>query len=388
LARTWRPTVAVMSDLSSRVSATLEVAVAEQRIVGAIAIVMRDGRIIDHRAVGLADREAGTRMTESTPHRLASMTKPIVATAALALVDRGVLALDQPVTRWLPEFRPRLGDATPSITIHQLLTHTSGLGYGFLEPDDGPYHRANVSDGLDQPGLSLDDNLRRLASVPLRALPGRQFNYSLSLDVVGAAIQRATDRSLPEAIAELVTGPLELTTLAFSPRSQQQAASLAVPYSDGRPPLLIRDGVPVPFPPFAVSISPGRALDPASYPSGGAGMIGTAGDFVRFLDALRRRAVPTVSPGLVDAMLSDQIAHLDSELLGPGHGHGYAGSVVRDPVVAGSSLGVGAVRWGGAYGHSWFIDPASRTSAVLLTNTAFEGMTGPLRDQFQRAVCA
>lgn len=376
-----------MTDLSSRVTAVLDTAIEEQRVVGAIALVMRDGDMTYHRAVGLADREAGRRMTESTPHRLASLTKPVVAVATLALVNRGVLTVDDPVTRWLPSFRPRYGDDTPAITIHHLLTHTSGLGYGFLEPVDGPYHRAHISDGLDQPGLSIAENLERLASVPLRARPGSAFNYSLSFDVLGAIIERATGRSLADAVAELVTTPLDLHDIVFTPRSPLEAASVAVPYSDGSPPSLIRTGHPVAFPPFEVSFAPERALDPASYPSGGAGLLGTASDFVRFIDALRRRAIPTVSPRLLDDMLRDHLAPLTSDMLGPGVGQGYGASIVIDPAAAGSTLSPGAIRWGGAYGHSWFIDPASRTSAVLLTNTAFEGMTGALRDDLQRAVC-
>jgi CubicO group peptidase (beta-lactamase class C family) len=334
--------------------------------------------VVYQRAVGLADREAGIAMTEATPHRLASLTKPITAVATLALIERGTLGLDQPVTRWLPELRPRLADgATPPITIRQLLTHTSGLGYTFMELPGGPYHRAHVSDGLDQPGLSLEENLRRLASVPLRCVPGTAWNYSLSYDVLGAILERADDAPLSAVFERHVTGPLGLGELSFTPRGP-----LAVPYADGAPPRLIRAGEPVPFlPRLAVSFDPARALDPASYPSGGAGLTGTAGDFVRFLDALRTRAIPTVSRAMIDAMLRDQIAPLTSPLLGD-HGYGFGASVLRHG--ESSPLRSGAVRWGGAYGHSWFID--GDISCVLLTNTAFEGMTGRLRDEVQRAV--
>lgn len=377
-----------MQDISTRIDQVLTRAVAEQRVVGAVAWVMRDGGVVHRGAAGLADRETRRAMTEATPHRFASLTKPITAAAALALVDRGTLALDHQVTRWLPEFRPRFGDAAPPITIHQLLTHTSGLGYAFLEPPGGPYHRAEISDGLDQPGLSLADNLRRLAGAPLRALPGTEFNYSLSFDVLGAVLERAADAPLPQVIARHVTQPLDLADLVFTPRTPGDAAALATPYADGKPPQLIRDGVAVAFaPPLAVSFSPRRALDPTSYPSGGAGLLGTAHDFVRFLEALRTRTIPTVSAPLIDAMLRDQIAPLDSDLLGPGFGQGYGAAVLRDPAAAGSRLQRGAIRWGGAYGHSWFIDPATSTTAVLLTNTAFEGMNGALRGELERAVC-
>lgn len=377
-----------MQDISSRIEQVLTRAVSEQRVVGAIACVLRDGKVIHHGAVGLADREAGRAMTVSTPHRFASLTKPITAVAALALVDRGILALDQQVTRWLPAFRPRHRDVELPITIHQLLTHTSGLSHQFMEPPGGPYHAAAVSDGLDQPGLSLEDNLRRLAAVPLRAPPGVQHNYSLSFDVLGAILERAADAPLPLVIARQVTQPLDLADLVFTPRTATEADALATPYADGKPPQRIREGVPVTFiAPLAVSFAPRRALDPTSYASGGAGLLGTARDFARFLEALRTRTIPTVSAALIDAMLRDQIAALSSDVLAPGYGQGYGASVLRDPAVAGSTLQRGAIRWGGAYGHSWFIDPATRTTSVLLTNTAFEGMTGALRGEFEAAVC-
>jgi CubicO group peptidase (beta-lactamase class C family) len=377
-----------MQALSQRIDAALEAAVSEQRVVGAVAIVAQRGEVVYERAVGAADREAGRAMTVTTPFRIASLTKPITTLAALALVERGVIAFDQPVTRWLPEFRPTFAGAAPEITLHHLLSHTSGLTYRFLDLPDGAYHRADISDGLDQPGLAFEDNLRRLAGVPLIAAPGTRFQYSLSTDVLGAVLERAADAPLPAVIARHVTEPLGMAGFAFT-ASADVAAKLAVAYADGGPPSLIRDGVPVTlFPPFAVRFSLARALDPRSYPSGGAGMIGTAAPFLALLEAVRTRRVPGVAPALIDRMLTDHVPGRDSEMLGPGWGYGYSLSVLRDPAAANSTLSRGSVRWGGAYGHSWWIDPARETSAVLLTNTAFEGMIGATRDAFQHAVHA
>ena len=378
-----------MQDLSSRIDRVLDAAISARRVVGALALVARRGELVYQRAVGLADREAGRTMTVDTPHRLASLTKPVTIAAALALVERGTLALDQPVTRWLPDFRPRFGATASPITLHQLLTHTSGLGYTFNEPPGGPYHQAQVSDGLDQPGLALDDNLRRLASVPLRCAPGAAFTYSLSIDVLGAILERAADAPLPAVIARLVTGPLELPELAFAPRSPAEAAALAVPYADGAPPVRLREGVPVPFfPPLEMSLAPGRALDPASYPSGGAGLVGTARPFLGFLEAVRTRCIPGMSTATLDGMLTDQIPQLTIETLEPGWGYSYGAAFLRDPAPNGSALRRGAIRWGGVWGHSWAIDPSTETTHLLLTNTAFEGMTGALAREVERAVHA
>lgn len=126
------------------------------------------GELIYSRAAGFADREQKRIMEENALFRLASVTKPIVSTAALALISQGKLNLHDPVTRWLPAFRPWLANGQDAqITIHQLMTHTAGLTYRFFQEDQGTYERAGVSDGMDLSEISLEENLHRLASVPL-----------------------------------------------------------------------------------------------------------------------------------------------------------------------------------------------------------------------------
>lgn len=370
--------------MESRVDAVLDRALEERRIVGGVVRVMRDGVLVARRVAGLADREAGTPMTESTPFRVASLTKPIVTITALGLIERGALSLDDRVTRWLPTFTPKWNGETVPITVHQLLTHTSGLGYSFLEPTDGPYHAANVSDGVDQPGLSLDENLRRLASVPLRFRPGSQWLYSLSTDVLGGVLERAADRPLPELVARAITEPLGLRETGFRAKNPER---LATAYADGRPePIRMTDGIYVPLADRGCTFAPSRVLDPRSYPSGGAGMVGTAEEFHVFLEAMRTRAFSGPASRSIDAMLSDQIAGMTSPMLGDGWGYGYGVAVLRDPAAAAVPMNPGTVRWGGAYGHSWWVDPIARLSVVLLTNTAFEGMAGQIRTDLIHAV--
>ncbi|MET0388102.1 MAG: serine hydrolase domain-containing protein, partial [Polyangiales bacterium] len=137
------PTAATAeAALPKRIDAALDSAVRDQRVVGAVLLVSQDGQLVYHRAVGLADRESARPMREDAIFLYASMTKPIVATTALALIDSGALQLDEPITQHLPDFKPQLADgSTPTINVRQLLTHTSGLGYGFTESLDGPYHR-------------------------------------------------------------------------------------------------------------------------------------------------------------------------------------------------------------------------------------------------------
>ncbi|MGY2052482.1 serine hydrolase domain-containing protein [Methylobacterium sp. JK268] len=361
------------SSLSARLDAVIAGALAAERIVGTVVLLSRGGETLYARAAGLADREAGSPMRENTVFRLASVTKPFVAAAVLALVAQGRLDLDRPITEWLPDFGPTHEGRPVVITLRHLLSHSSGLGYGFLEPEDGPLHLAGVSDGLDRSGLTLAENLRRLAGVPLLFAPGTAFCYSLGIDVAGAIVAAATGLALPEALRRLVLEPLSLRDTGFAPGD---ASRLAVPYADDTPrPRRMREPDSLPFVPglAGIAIDPARAFHHEAFPSGGAGMLGTAAEVMRLLDVLRRGGAPLMPAALAAEMGRDQIAGL--AIPGsPGWGYGLAGSVLRDPAEAGFAASAGSWRWGGVYGHGWLVDHARGLTLVVLTNTALEGM--------------
>lgn len=364
------------TELERRVDAVIDKAIEEKRIVGTVTLIAERGETVYRRAAGMADREAGKAMREDQLFLLSSVTKPIVSAAAMAMVERGIIALDGPVTKWLPDFRPRLADGRePSITTKHLLTHTSGLGYTLVEPEGGPYHLANVSDGLDQPGLSLEENFRRLLSVPLHFAPDDAWLYGLSLDVVGAILARAGGKPLPDVVRDLVTGPLEMRDTDFA---VVDPARLATPYRDGTPaPKILRDGDVVPFPPGGgIRFAPSRVFDPGSYPSGGGGMVGAADDILKLLKALGAGGTPILSKASVDVMTSDQIAPLNIDLVEPGWSFGVGAAVLLAPEQTGTPQSVGTYGWSGVYGHSWFVDPVREVVLVSLTNTALAGMTG------------
>lgn len=369
--------------LSARIDGILGAALTEQRIVGAVFLVAHEGSLVCERAVGQAERETQRPMRVDTLFRLSSITKPYVSIAALSLVARGRLALEDRVEKWLPEFQPRLADGSAApITVQQLLTHTAGLGYGLQEPPDGAYHRANVSDGIDQPGLSLAENLRRLASVPLLRKPGTAWQYSLAIDVLGAVMERAAGSTLPSIVEELVTGPLSMRDTAFRVVDR---ARLAAPYVDGSPPQLMTDPQIVPYGTGAgISYSPSRAFDERSYASGGAGMVGSAPDTLRFIECMRKGGAPILPVELTRAAMTNQIGAFEGPL--PGFGFGFGGAVLRDPQAAQTPQSPGTWRWGGVYGHSWFVDPTAQLSCALLTNTALEGMMGRLPIELRNAV--
>lgn len=376
---------AAAGDLAQRLDAAIDKAVAERRIVGTVVLVARDGALVYRRAAGLADREAGVPMREDTIFRLASVSKPLVSAAVMTLVEEGRLRLDEPVTRFLPDFRPQLADGrAPAITIGHLLSHAAGLSYGFFEPGDSHYKTLAVSDGLDiVPGLTLDANLRRLSRTTLAFPPGAGWRYSLSIDVLGAVIEKVTGQALAEAVAKRVTGPLGLKDTGFA---VTDPARLGAAYADGRPaPSRMTDNALVPFAGNAVRFAPGRALDPTAYPSGGAGMVGTAGDVLRFLEAIRTGGGPILKPETVEMMMADQVG-VQAQTQGPGWGFGFGWAVLDDPAPTKTPQAAGTIQWGGAYGHSWFVDPASRLTVVALTNTAFEGMSGAYTIEIRDAV--
>lgn len=373
--------------LEAAVDDVIDRAIAEERIVGAVVLVARGGQIAYGRAAGLADRETERPMSLDACFRLSSVTKPIVAATALALADRGVLPLDAPVSRFLPDFKPKLPDGSaPDITIGQLLTHTSGLSYGFLQPEGGPYLAAGVSDGMDQPGLSMSEELQRLAGVDLFFPPGAAWNYSLSLDVLGAAMEQAAGKPLQEVVAEHVLRPLGMATTGFSAAS---ADDLVTPYVDGPPARRMADPDVAPF--FELSgirYSPSRALTPSSFPSGGAGMVGTAPDVLKLLEAVRKGGAPILSKAAAASLFANQIGDLVVTTHGPGYGFTNMGAILLDPALAASPHHKGTVSWGGVYGHSWHIDPAREITLVGLTNTATEGMSGAFSVELGAAVAA
>ena len=373
-------------DLTAALDAVIDKALSDQRIVGAHVLVSRDGQGAYARDAGFADREAGKPMAPDTILRLSSLTKPIVTAAVLALVDAGRIRLEDTVDRYLPAFRPKFGGSAPLITFRQLLTHTSGLSYGFMQPNDGPYLALGVSDGMDQPGLGFDRELALVTEAGLFFPPGAAWLYSVSLDVLGAALEAALGKPLGEIVAETVTRPLGMADTGFAVTDRER---LAMPYVDGTPPAIMSDPQIVPFAELSgIRYSPARAFDAASFPSGGAGMVGNAREFLTFLEAIRTGGGGIVSARTAQAMMSNQTGDLPIVTNGPGFGFGFGGAVVVDPSLSASVHSPGTWLWGGVYGHSWFVDPVKKISAVVMTNTAVEGMTGQFAQDVAGAIQA
>lgn len=361
-----------------------------QRLVGAVVLVREHGELRHASASGLADRESATPMRRDHLFRLASVSKPLLTTVILRLVADGTLQLDAPLQRWLPDFRPALADGSrPPISLRQLLGHRSGLGYRFLEADaEGPYARAGVSDGMDGAPLTLQENVRRIAQAPLLFAPGSQWLYSLGVDVAGAVAEAATGETLQALFDRLLAQPLRLRDTAFA---TAEPARLATPYvSDSPQPHRLLEGeVVAPFDGvIGIQYSLARATGVHHHPSAGAGLVGSADEVMSVLEALRDvRASQLLPEALVAQMAALQVGE-EGPPEPPGWGFGLGFAVLRDAAASGTPQSVGSWRWGGAYGHSWFVDPARGLSVVALTNTLYEGMHGAFVDELRDAVYA
>ncbi|HTN84394.1 MAG TPA: serine hydrolase domain-containing protein, partial [Sorangium sp.] len=245
------------------------------------------------------------------------------------------------------------------------------------------YREARVTDGLDQPDVTMAEAMRRLASVPLGYQPGTGWEYSLATDVLGGVVAKAGGAPLPDVVRRLVTGPLGMD-VAFT---VADPGRLAVPYGDaGARPARMADPQVVPFGPAKITYSPSRILDPRSYPSGGAGMVGTADDYLKFLEAVRTGGGKILRPATVQAMTSNQTGELEVQQPGGKWGFGFGFAVLKAPDPGTMPSAAGTWQWGGAYGSNFWVDPSAKLTVVVLTNTAFAGMTGEFPDAVRRAV--
>lgn len=376
-----------MTNITQRVDAAVQSALNEKRIVGAVIAVMKDGQLAHFKAYGQSDREAGRAMKEDDIFRLASISKPIVTAAAMRMIELGKFGLDTPVTDFLPDFKPKAPDgSTPTITIRHLLTHTSGLSYDFLQPADGPYNTIPVSAGIDG-DLTMEENLGRMVQAGLTFPPGAMWLYSVATDVLGAVMMKAEGTDLEGVTQKYVTGPLKMTDTSFF---VTDASRLVQPYSNAAPePVRIGDNWKQPFVPGLAPINLGvsRAFNRNAFQGGGGCMNGKALDIVRMLDAIRAGGAPILSEATTKQMMSNQIGPLRIMFDPTGStAFGFGGSVLIDPVAAGSKLSPGSWSWGGVWGHSWNVDPVRKITIVNLTNTTLEGMAGQLPRDIQAAV--
>ncbi len=347
--------------------------------------VARQGQLVHQSVLGLASLETGAAMTEDSIVRIYSMTKPITSVAFMMLVEEGLVALDDPVHRFIPAWRdlgvyvaggaglpgsPTGWQTRPTVApmrMIDLLRHTSGLTYGFQTRTnvDAAYRKGRVEPFEQADGL--EGFVAALAKLPLEFSPGSAWNYSVSTDVLGYLVGKISGMPFDQFLQTRILGPLGMTDTAFHV-GDDKAARFAQTYINSAEGKLVPLG--------------GRSFrEPTDAPSGGGGLVSTAADYMRFCEALRCGGalgdVRLLGPKTVALMrtnhlpggadLSDMSVSLFSEATFKGVGFGLGFAMTTDVAKTQLAGSVGEYWWGGAASTAFWIDPVEDLSVVFLT---------------------
>jgi CubicO group peptidase (beta-lactamase class C family) len=362
LGRTLPESVGMSSERLDRLHEAMQALVDGGELAGITTMVSRHGRIADFQTHGWRDVEATDSMAEDAIFRIYSMSKPITGVALMMLYEEGKFRLSDPVRRYIPEFAdlkvaaswspdgPVLEDADHPMTIRELMTHTAGLAYGIGDPH--PADQLYASEGVLDPRGTLQDMIDKLARLPLRQQPGSRWTYSVAVDVQGYLVEVLSGQPFDRFLQERIFDPLGMVDTGFHvPAEDHHRLAQVYGYDE--------NGELAPAPAPDASDGPRPFLDPATFFSGGGGLVSTTMDYMRFCQMLLNGGeldgVRLLSPTTVEMMSRN---HLPREMgeYAPGQGFGLDFSVVLDPVEAGT-FSAGEYFWGGAAGTWFWIDP-------------------------------
>jgi CubicO group peptidase (beta-lactamase class C family) len=371
------------------------------KLPGSITLVARYGRVGLLDVAGLSDLERHTPMREDTIFRIYSMSKPITSVALMMLYERGLFSLEDPVHRFIPEWRNlavRTAGAFPlfatapcerPMTIRDLLRHTSGLTYDFLRETNLDYAYRKLQVGNPAPGYTLKHMIEQLAQLPLEFSPGTRWNYSVATDVLGYLIEVISGQSLPDYLQEHLFGPLGMVDTAFNVAPDKVHRLASCYERDAAKKLVCNDD--------------GQASqfrDRVFY-SGGGGLLSTVGDYFRFcqmllqggtLDGVRILGSRTLDymtanhlPGDVDLEQYAMGSFSETEYEGVGFGLGFANKM--DPVKNGNLASLGSFFWGGLASTLFWVDPEEELVVIFMTQL-MPSSTFNLRGQLESMVYA
>ncbi len=387
--------VGLSSERLARVNAWAQRLLDDHKLPGMTTMVLRRGKLVHFNVCGMADVKRETRQAPDTIFRFYSMTKPLTSTAIMMLYEAGHFQLDDPITRYLPCFkgmRVAVGGmrgkletvpAERDITFRDLLTHTSGLTYGFMEatPVDGQYRDRGVD--FQTSDKTLAEVVEIAADIPLIAQPGAEWNYSIATDVLGHLVAVISGTPFDQFLREQVTGPLGMADTDFHVPADK-ISRFAANYTctaDGR--LLLID-------------DPRKSIfgTQRNICSGGGGLVSTATDYMRFcrmlLDKGELEGVRLLGRKTVELMTSN---HLRGDMAAMGQprfsessyhgiGFGLGFSVMLDPAKA-QILGTpGEYAWGGAASTAFWIDPVEDMAVIMLTQL-MPSSTYPIRRELR-----
>jgi len=367
-------------------------------------LIAREGQVVHQSVLGQASLETGAPMTEDSIVRIYSMTKPITSVAFMMLVEEGLVALDDPVSRFIPEWRdlavyvsglPGAFQTRPTdspMRMIDLLRHTSGLTYGFQNRTnvDAAYRKGRF-EPPEQTG-GLDDFIAALGKMPLEFSPGSAWNYSVATDVLGYLVGKISGMPFQDFLQQRILGPLGMVDTAFHVTDDKAArfAQCYVNSPEGR------------LTPQVVGPS---YREPPSAPSGGGGLVSTAADYMRFCEALRlggvsgtgTDAVRLLGPKTLALMrsnhlpggrdLADLSVSMFSEATYRGVGFGLGFAMTTDVARTGIAGSLGEYWWGGAASTAFWIDPIEDLCVVFLTQFRPSSLY-PIRRELRTMVSA
>jgi CubicO group peptidase (beta-lactamase class C family) len=367
--------------------------VQENKLVGAVTLVVKDGQVIQHQGYGLDDLDTKKTMSKDGIFRIASQTKAITSVGIMLLVEEGKILLNDPLYKFIPSFKKpsvlakfnekdssyTTVPAKRDITIKDLLTHTSGLGYASIGSPamQAIYAKNNITAGVGEMKNNLDDAMTRLGRLPLEFQPGERWNYSLSTDVLGRVIEVVSGMDLETFFQKRIFAPLGMKDSYFNLPAEKHSR-LTVIYT--------QDSLGKFFKlPESFNVSADFPNQKKTYFSGGGGLSSTAYDYAIFLQMLlnkgRYNGVTLLSPRTVEMMTSNQIG----KLWGDGaFGLGFGISTAAN---SGDYASVGTFSWGGAFATAYWADPKENLIYLLMTQQLpSSAHWGEIQEKFKVAV--
>lgn len=375
--------------------------VAKGDMAGSVVVVARHGAIVHTTASGMADIASGRRMTDDTIFRAYSMTKPVAAVALMMLYERGLFQLDEPIAKYLPEFKDvrvlktlksPLTETVPADrppTIHDLMRHTAGLGHGWGDDAVNTEYRKQDIFGNDVTMKAMSEKIGR---IPLLFQPGTMFNYAVGADVEARLVEVLSGKPFDVFLNDELFKPLGMTSTGFwvDPSRISRLATVYWRKDDKLVPIDQAHGSPP---------NGGFLTEPWSVNSyarnnprkgGSYGLVTTAGDYWRFSQMLLNRGTfggrRLLSPATVDFIAEDHLPAKAKATFGPGLGQGLGVAVVEDAAATGGVWSDGTYFWSGAANTHFWIDPKTDTVVVAMTQDMANPADSTFRDQVKSMV--
>jgi CubicO group peptidase (beta-lactamase class C family) len=378
--------VGISVERLARIDKMCEEEVANGNLPGIVSLVARNGKIVHWKAYGMADNQEGKKMERDAIFRIASQTKAITATAVLMLWEEGKFQLDDPISKYIPEFKNaqvlntfQYSDTTWSgisankeITIRHLITHTSGIGYGFIDGDERMkmiFHKVGIVDAFTTEKVTLKENIKKLAKMPLHHNPGENYTYSEGLDVLGYFIEVVSEMPFDEFLKTHIFDPLGMNDTRFYLPDSKANRLVAVQHK--------LDGKWQKYP--VTSYDPEYPIKGAkTYFPGGAGLSSTVIDYDIFLQMYLNggeyNGIRLLSRTTVEAILSNQIGDIWGDKSDSKYGLAF-GLLTENGQSKGGKGSVGTFDWGGYFNTQYFADPKEKVIGLIFKQTQ-----GPVND--------